>query len=92
MRKNSGLFLLNENLKALIKWINAEQELNQKEHIKVAKIKSRQTALTLYSVGALTFNQWEFMDEYIKKLVNKETTEADRLKAFEIVEDGIKED
>lgn len=91
MRKNSGLFLLNENLKTLIKWINAEKELNQKEHIKVAQIKSRQTALTLYSVGALTFNQWEFMDGYIKKLVNKETTEADRLKAFEIVEDGIKE-
>ena len=92
MRKNSGLFLLNENLKTLIKWINAEKELNQKEHIKVAQIKSRQTALTLYSVGALTFNQWEFMDGYIKKLVNKETTEADRLKAFEIVEDGIKEE
>lgn len=91
MRKNSGLFLLNENLKTLIKWINAEKELNQKEHIKVAQIKSRQTALTLYSVGALTFNQWEFIDGYIKKLVNKETTEADRLKAFEIVEDGIKE-
>ena len=92
MKKNSGLFLLNENLKTLIKWINAEKELNQKEHIKVAQIKSRQTALTLYSVGALTFNQWEFMDGYIKKLVNKETTEADRLKAFEIVEDGIKEE
>ena len=92
MRKNSGLFLLNENLNTLIKWINVENEINKKEHIKVAQIKSRQTALTLYSVGALTFNQWEFMDEYIKKLVNKETTEADRLKAFEIVEDGIKED
>ena len=92
MRKNSGLFLLNENLNTLIKWINVENEINKKEHIKVAQIKSRQTALTLYSVGALTFNQWEFMDEYIKKLVNKETTEADRLKAYEIVEDGIKED
>lgn len=91
MKKNNGLFLLNENLNSLIKWINAEKELNQKEHIKVAQIKSRQTALTLYSVGALTFNQWEFMDGYIKKLVKKETTEADRLKAFEIVEDGIKE-
>ena len=92
MKKTNGLFLLNENLNSLIKWINAEKELNQKEHIKVAQIKSRQTALTLYSVGALTFNQWEFMDGYIKKLVNKETTEADRLKAFEIVEDGIKEE
>ena len=28
----------------------------------------------------------------MEKLVNKETTEADRLKAYEIVEDGIKED
>lgn len=91
MKKTNGLFLLNENLNALIKWINAEKELNQKEHIKVAQIKSRQTALTLYSVGALTFNQWEFIDGYIKKLVKKETTEADRLRAFEIVEDGIKE-
>lgn len=91
MGKNAGLFLLNENLNSLIKWINAEKEINKKEHIKVAQIKSRQTALTLYSVGALTFNQWEFMDGYIKKLVNKETTEADRLKAYEIVEDGIKE-
>lgn len=91
MGKNAGLFLLNENLNTLIKWINAENEINKKEHIKVAQIKSRQTALTLYSVGALTFNQWEFMDGYIKKLVNKETTEAERLKAYEIVEDGIKE-
>ena len=92
MKKTNGLFLLNENLNTLIKWINEENEINKKEHIKVAQIKSRQTALTLYSVGALTFNQWEFMDGYIKKLVNKETTEADRLKAFEIVEDGIKEE
>lgn len=92
MKKTNGLFLLNENLNSLIKWINEENEINKKEHIKVAQIKSRQTALTLYSVGALTFNQWEFMDDYIKKLVKKETTEADRLRAFEIVEDGIKEE
>lgn len=90
--KTSGLYLLSLTLNTLTKWINAENEINQKEHIKVATIRAKQTATTLQAVGILTITQLDFMKRYIDKMVDKTTTAEDRLKAYEIVEDGIRED
>ena len=73
-KRLNGLFLLNEQITALEKYVLVKDAPNRIEHIKSKKDRADSTILTLFTVDLISMVELEILRSYIQDLAKDRLT------------------